>query len=638
MDDTLKQRMRKHIKLSEGVESSPYKDTNGYLTVGVGFNVDSKDTFSALKLQVKDAKTGAMRDATKEEKEKEFDRLSKMATAKVNSDDDRKKFTLPDSEIDTKLDGEIESRITKIKGEIGDADWDKLTDGQKTAVLDVHYANGSLSSYTSLKDAIKAGDGEKMAKQSDFAGGKILGSTYKVRNFDRLRRNRAAFRGIDENSHEACRDIADSFRDHPKLPDVYKTHQTPENAAQAKGDGKDPKSPGQGPGQPKPSGEAATHDKGAFLTPEDAARAKAAGAEDSPWDKVAEVVHDIGDTAGTLASDIFGIHSAAAAEPNHPLGPPALPQTVDDAAAKAAEAPATPADPRVTQMQEMAATPVTNKGQSAMLKRTETLTQPEMMDLIHHAQGDYRGWRSGDPLKAHAYEKVQDWHVGIYGDDPQQTDGGKPIEPHPIRPIPEKPSPHTTPQGEDLWQATSRLGQKVADAAQTDGTTNAVKALQQGLNLVNQANPLGQRSPAYGPYTKLGPVEEDGKYGPQTDFAMKHATARLGPTRVEEGLALGRFNQFARNAQKSGSPEGLEDKTHNIFGSLFRAPTDTKAPKVEAGVLQEALNALKPDDQPPLKVDNWIGPKTTEAFGTVLKSEDADEVTRRYGRALGMLA
>ena len=40
MDDTLKQRMRKHIKLSEGVESSPYKDTNGYLTVGVGFNVD----------------------------------------------------------------------------------------------------------------------------------------------------------------------------------------------------------------------------------------------------------------------------------------------------------------------------------------------------------------------------------------------------------------------------------------------------------------------------------------------------------------------------------------------------------------------------------------------------------------------
>jgi hypothetical protein len=211
----------------------------------------------------------------------------------------------------------------------------------------------------------------------------------------------------------------------------------------------------------------------------------------------------------------------------------------------------------------MAAMPVANPGQAALLKPVEKLTQPEMMDMIASAQGDYRGFQSGDPLKAHTYEKVQDWHLAMYGDAPQVNDGGKPVEPRPIRPIPEQPSPHATPQGEDLWQA-----------AGTDGYADAIKSLQRGLNMLNEANPLPARSSAYGPYTKPGDIVEDGTYGPQTD-------ARLGPNRVDEAFALGRFNT------RNGNPEGLEDKTHSIFGPLFRAPADSKAPKVEGGVLQE---------------------------------------------------
>lgn len=296
-----------------------------------------------------------------------------------------------------------------------------------------------------------------------------------------------------------------------------------------------------------------------------------------------------------------------------------------------------PADPRVASLVGMAGAPIANPGKSALLKPVEKLTQPEMMDMIHSAQGDYRGWRSGDPLKAHTYERVQDWHVNIYGDGPQRHDGGKPIEPMPIRPIPEQPSPHTTPQGEDLWRAAGRLGQKVADAAGTDGYDNAVKGLQRGLNLLNQHNPLPARSPAYGPYTGLGTVAEDGKYGPQTDFALKHATARLGVPKVEEGLALGRFNTFARNAQKSGKAEGLDTATHGAFGPLFRTGD---GPRVEAGVLQETLNQLGAQhdaDWQKLKVDDWIGPKTTEAFGRVLKHQDADSLTQAFGRGLGLL-
>lgn len=97
-----------------------------------------------------------------------------------------------------------------------------------------------------------------------------------------------------------------------------------------------------------------------------------------------------------------------------------------------------------------------------------------MKHMIDTAQNGFRGWRSGDPLKSHLYEKVRDWHVNVYGDGPQATDGGKPIDPTPIRPIAEQPSSHTTSQGEDLWQATGRIGQKVADAGAQDGFDDAV--------------------------------------------------------------------------------------------------------------------------------------------------------------------
>lgn len=43
------------------------------------------------------------------------------------------------------------------------------------------------------------------------------------------------------------------------------------------------------------------------------------------------------------------------------------------------------------------------------------------------------------------------------------------------------------------------------------------------------------------------------------------------------------------------------------------------------------------DNWQPLKVDDWIGPKTTDAFGSLLKREDADTLTRAYGRNLGLL-
>ncbi|MGE4280440.1 MAG: hypothetical protein AB7G62_12680 [Magnetospirillum sp.] len=548
-DDTM-QRMRAHITKNEKEIPTPYKDNKGKLTVGTGFKVEDEQSFVAMPFKIMDTKTGELRPATEAEKKAEFQRANGLSNKELTSETGKSQLSLSEADIRRRLDSEITTRIEKIKGEVGAENWDRLTPGQQTAVLDVHYANGSLENYPTLKDGIKTGDAKKIGENVDFHSGG-------ARNWERLARNRAEAQEI--SFEEAQRQIeadrkAGKF-DLPVKPepaDLSKMRPEPRPQPEA-------------PQVPEP-------------TPE----------------------------------------------------PEIQPQSVPISEQKKSEP---PADPKVAAMAEMAGTPIANPGRSALLKPVEKLTQSEMTDMIHSAQADYRGTRSGDPLKAHTYERVQDWHANIYGDQPQGNDGGKPIELMPIRPIPEQPSPHTTPQGEDLWQATARIGRQVANAAGSDGYTQAVTGLQRGLNMLGEANPLPNRSPAYAPYTKLGPVDEDGQYGPQTDFALKHATARLGPNKVDEAFALGRFNTFARNAQRGGNAEGLEDKTHSLFGPLFRGASDGKAPKVEGGVLQETLNSFGQD----LKVDNWVGPKTTEAFNTVLREHDSDDVTRSFGRGLGFL-
>ncbi|WP_161539558.1 hypothetical protein [Paramagnetospirillum kuznetsovii] len=205
-------------------------------------------------------------------------------------------------------------------------------------------------------------------------------------------------------------------------------------------------------------------------------------------------------------------------------------------------------DPRIAALRERAAAPIEDPVRSVLLKQVENWTEGEMKDVLRSAGEDFTGWRSGDPLKAHLYERVQDWHTTHYGDGEQQYDGGKPVEPRPIRAIPEQASPHVTPQGEDLWQASARMGDKIAKAAESDGYGTAVKGLQRGLNLFNDANPLPERSSAWGDYTKQPPLAEDGDYGPKTDFALKAALTRHGTEDVDKALSLGRFNIFTREA------------------------------------------------------------------------------------------
>lgn len=87
--------------------------------------------------------------------------------------------------------------------------------------------------------------------------------------------------------------------------------------------------------------------------------------------------------------------------------------------------------------------------------------------------------------------------------------------------------------------------------------------------------------------------------------------------------------------------EGRQKKPYKIEGQLttgvgFKV-TDADA---FAKLLQKTLNRIggeANDDCKALKVDNWIGPKTTEAFGSLLKSEDPDHLAAEFGKGLGFL-
>jgi hypothetical protein len=291
-------------------------------------------------------------------------------------------------------------------------------------------------------------------------------------------------------------------------------------------------------------------------------------------------------------------------------------------------------DSRIQAMRERAAAAIDHPGKSALLKPVGNWTEGEMKDVIHSAQGDFTGWKSGDPLKARMYETAQDWHRHIYGDGEQQYDGGKPVDPQPIRAIPESIVPHTTPQGEDLWQASSRMGDKMGTIAETEGYAPSVKAMQRGLNMLNDSLDPPQRSDAWGPATKQNDLKVDGDYGPKTDFALKDTLARFGSARADDALALGRFGNFADQVKQSGKADGLDQATQDIFGPLYGG---SEAPN---GVLQETLNTVGGtgiDGWQDLKVDDWIGPKTTNAFASVMDTVDSEDFTRSFGQGLGLL-
>ncbi|MEK9672377.1 MAG: hypothetical protein VW268_07730 [Rhodospirillaceae bacterium] len=157
----------------------------------------------------------------------------------------------------------------------------------------------------------------------------------------------------------------------------------------------------------------------------------------------------------------------------------------------------------------------------------------------------------------------------------------------------------------------------------------------------------------------------DGQAGPKTRAAFKRASAKLGPARVKEGVALGQFERFADNAAAGIPTGGLAAKAAETIGPLFRKQMTTTAPDslttsvpqmavaahdtparaspTEEGFgLQATINdlgrgAIGKGFQPILE-DGRIGPKTEAALAQVLPAASSDDLTPGFDRNLSFAA
>ncbi|MFA6021117.1 MAG: hypothetical protein WC722_12710, partial [Rhodospirillales bacterium] len=228
MSDTLVQRIRDHIHLNERVADYPYPDNKGKITSGAGFLIDDRDSFMKQPWEFRNG--NAARPATQAEKEAAWLKLreaaveqGKGANKRADAFENATSLRLPKEVIEADLDSKVRQHMDQARKEIGAEAWNKLTDGQKTAITDVHYAKGNIVTFTKLKKHAQSGNAKEMAREIGIKSGEDS-SNNPIRNWDRERRNHAAILGIDPDGSEAWKGTAEKYQREENLPDTYRKH------------------------------------------------------------------------------------------------------------------------------------------------------------------------------------------------------------------------------------------------------------------------------------------------------------------------------------------------------------------------------------------------------------------------------
>lgn len=289
-----------------------------------------------------------------------------------------------------------------------------------------------------------------------------------------------------------------------------------------------------------------------------------------------------------------------------------------------------------------------------LVKRPHDLTEQE----IRHISERRLGLPAGAEKEA-LFRFERAFFDDKFGDEPVEFDAtGRLIEPRVKQEINQQPVPARTPDGSDLIRATEHLARRVADVAASEGTSDAVRFLQRGLNILNRAvtrtkdartaadaNPeRGDGRPRMGfdVSSLFQDLKDDGLPGPKTRSALRTAIARLGPAKVEEALALGRFDNVIRGLSNGKMDGDLKSESQVAFGHLFR-DRKIRSPEghtEEGESLQMAINdlgfaLLGRDAFKGLREDGVVGPKTQDAFKRVLAASGPNRMTDALGRNLG---
>ncbi len=255
--------------------------------------------------------------------------------------------------------------------------------------------------------------------------------------------------------------------------------------------------------------------------------------------------------------------------------------------------------------------PHENAAWQTAVKDPASWTKEEAQQVM----ADYAGRPSSDPMKAFLQDLTTEHFRHVYGDGPMEPDATGKLFGREINPPPESPQPLVR-QDEGV----GKFGGQMAELIDREGGTQAVKALQGGLNMA-AGDAVFPR------------LMEDGQYGPYTDFALRRTLEHKGPGAAEEALALGRWREMAPKAGQD--PETLGSAVGQIFGPLYGQ--DGEGLRSAATAFQIGLNDLGAKSLGPsweaLKQDGDIGPKTTTAFNSLLEIAGPDALAKQIGES-----
>lgn len=413
----LLERSKNLVRGSEGKEHHLYPDTNGHLTIGNGFLIETEDDFLALELEIPDQRTGELRAATTAEKQADWNAMHHLQGNKQNHtagffrNDTQTRMS--QSVMDRMLEEKIRSHYGEVAKTIGQDAFEKLSDEQKLGLLDMHYNLGAekFGKFSSLIDAAKRGDAEEMARQSFLRSGENPDGTPQ-RNWNRLWENYKRLRSVDPADKTRDEELKGEFeRDFRKNADPKGKEKFPDRYRPAPG----PTSSTQGEPETR---EPAMHT--AFVVSE----ALAGQAE-------------IGGTAGRPGGQTRTMEWRAEDQ----LDPPHT-RTMEWRAEDQLK-------PPQTHTMEMANgnIPVPGASMAGGFLRQLGQAVPELARILDAPverwnqadvrtvmlQDDY--WRQGKDTEL-VRGKAKQWHDGVYGTDPQAMDWtGRPIDPKPKRAI-----------------------------------------------------------------------------------------------------------------------------------------------------------------------------------------------------------
>jgi hypothetical protein len=158
--------------------------------------------------------------------------------------------------------------------------------------------------------------------------------------------------------------------------------------------------------------------------------------------------------------------------------------------------------------------------------------------------------------------------------------------------------------------------------ALANGADKAVKGFQRAINAATKPPRFDYH---WGLGGRTGRIDVDGDLGPQTRAGFGRAVEKQGQDGFAKLYALDQFGRYVKNVDRGRAT--LDDLEDTLAGTLGQAKPDA------AERAQETLNIAREDrgdSFEPLKIDGWIGPKSTDAFKATLGQFGPERLMERF--------